>query len=137
MLHLKQSLMCAALLAGMSALQGCALFVIGAVAGGAVGAVSYAGNELRVVHEVSVDRAWNAAQGAVEELRYSIIAGETRKDATGGTVTARNAKDQPVRIQLLRQSDRLTDVRIRVGTFNTAANRAAAQLLYDQMKARL
>jgi hypothetical protein len=117
--------------------QGCALLVVGAAAGAGAGTVSYVGNELRVTREVTVDRAWEAAHAAVRELEFVVIPGETRKDATGGILTARNAKDQPVKIQLLRLSDRLTEIRIRVGIFSTSANRAAAQLLYDKMKLRM
>ncbi len=117
--------------------QGCALFVVGAAVGAGAGTVSYMGNELRSTQEVSLDRAWDAANAAMQDMQYRVIQGETIKDATGGTVYARNAKDQPVRIQLIRQSDRMTEVRIRVGTFDTTANRSTAQLLFDKMKSHL
>lgn len=121
----------------LAAAQGCALFVVAAVAGAAGGTVSYAGNELRVTQEVSVEKAWSAAQATVRDLRFSVIAAETHHDATGGMLSARNAKDQPVRIQLVRQSDRLTEIRVRVGTFDTTANRAGAQLVYDKLRERI
>ena len=124
----------AAMLFGAVVLQGCALLVVGAAVG--VGAVSYVGNELRVTQEVTVDRAWDAAQGALAELKIPIISGKSHKDATGGTLIARNARDQEVQIQFVRQSDRLTEIRVRIGIFDTAANRAAAQLVYDKMRAR-
>jgi hypothetical protein len=126
-----------ALVACLAMTQGCFLFVVGAVAAGAAGTVSYVGNELHVTQEVSVDRAWSAANGAVQDMQFSVITSKTFKDATGATLTARNAKDQPVRIQLARTSDRLTEIRIRVGTFDTAENRAEAQLLWDKMKSRI
>jgi hypothetical protein len=133
----KEFVLAAVLFSSLVAAQGCALFVVGAVAGAAAGTVSYVGNELHATQEVSIDRAWSAANGAVQDLQFPVIADKTFKDATGGTLTARTAKDQPVRIQLVRTSDRLTEVRIRVGTFDTAANRSTAQLLWDKMKARL
>jgi hypothetical protein len=126
-----------ALVACLVTTEGCFLFVVGAVAGAAAGTVSYVGNELHVTQEVSVDRAWSAANGAVQDLQFSLITSKTFKDATGGTLTARNAKDQPVRIQLARTSDRLTEIRIRVGTFDTSENRARAQLIWDKMKSRM
>ena len=126
-----------ALVAGLAMTQGCFLFVVGAVAAGAAGTVSYVGNELHVTQEVSVDRAWSAANGAIQDMQFSVITSKTFKDATGGTLSARNAKDQPVRIQITRSSDRLTEIRIRVGTFDTSENRAEAQLLWDKMKARI
>jgi hypothetical protein len=128
----------AAMLASMAAAQGCALFIVGAAAGGAAaGTVSYMGNELRVTQEVNMDRAWNAANAAMQDLQFRVIPDKTVKDATGGTVYAQNAKDQFVHIQLLRQSDRMTEIRVRVGTFDTTANREMAQLVYDKMKGHL
>jgi len=118
-------------------LQGCALFLVGAAAGAAAGTVSYFGNELRVSQEVTVDRAWNAAHTAVTEMQFLVISTESYKDGTGGVLISRNAKQQKIRIFLSRQSDRLTEIRIRIGMFDTDANRTIAQSIYDKMKARL
>src|SRR5205823_5658 len=109
----------------------------GAVAGAAAGSVSYANNELRVVHEVTLDHAWDAANATVKELQFPVMTSETHKDATRGVLRARNAEDQPIFIQLFRKGDKLTEIRIRVGTLDTAANRTTAQLIYDKMKARM
>ena len=116
--------------------QGCALFLIGAAAGAAAGTVSYVGNELRVTQEVGVNRAWDAANAAVGELEFSATASKSHKDATGGMLYARNARSQEIKIELFRQSDRMTEIRVRVGVFDTKANRAMAQLVYDKMKTR-
>ena len=123
------------LVAGLVTWNGCAVFLIGAAAGAGAAGVSYAGNELRAARKVSVSQAWAAAERALTELEFAIIS--KQKDATGGILSARNAKDQPVKIYLLRQSDGYTEIRIRVGTFNTSANRAAAQLIWDKLSARL
>ena len=136
-MRLKEFALAVVLVPSLIAVQGCALFVVGAVAGAAAGTVSYVGNELRTTQDVSIDKAWSAANGAVQELQFAVVADKTSKDATGGTLTARNAKDQQVRVQLIRTSDRVTEIRIRVGTFDTTANRATAQLVWDKMKARL
>ena len=133
-MKLKQWLLAASLIVVVSGYQGCALFLVGAVAGGGV---SYMGNELRVTQEVTVDRVWNAAHSAVSDLQFSIISTESHKDGTGGTLISRNAKQQKVKIDLIRQSDRLTEIRIRVGAFDTASNRTTAQLVYDKMKSRM
>jgi hypothetical protein len=118
--------------------EGCALLFVGAIAGGAAaGTVSYVGNGLRVVQEVSIDKAWSAAYASVNELQFPVISDKSYKDATGALLLARNAKDQIVRVQLIRQSDRLTEIRLTVGRFDTAANRATAQLVYDKMKAKM
>jgi hypothetical protein len=52
-------------------------------------------------------------------------------------LVAKNAKNQDVIIQIIRQSDRLMEIRVRVGTFDTAENRAGSQLVYDKMRARM
>jgi hypothetical protein len=117
--------------------QGCLLFVAGAAAGAAVGGVSYVGNELRATVDATVDRTWSAAHAAMKEMEYAVISGETRKDAAGGKLQGRNARDQRVVVQLFRQTDKTAEVRIRVGEFDTAANKAAAQAFYDKLKARL
>jgi len=118
--------------------QGCALLLVGAAAGGAaVGTVSYVANELRVVQETTMDKAWSAAQKTVSELELIVNQAQSKKDQTGALLLAKTAKDQPVRIELLRAAERRTEVRIRVGTFDTAANKATAQLIYDKMKSRM
>lgn len=127
----------AAMLASMVAAQGCLLFVAGAAAGAGVGTISYVDNELRATQEVGMDRAWSAALASMQDLQFRVIQDRTVKDATGGTVYARDAKGQPIVIQLIRQSDRVTEIRVRVGTFDTAANREIAQLIYDKIKGHL
>lgn len=119
------------------AAQGCALFLIGAGAGVAVGVVSYSGNELRVTLDAGLNQAWEASKSAMKDMEYTVIPAETHKDGSGGILQGRNATDQPVRIQLLRQTDKVTEIRIRIGEFDTAANKAAAQVLYDKLKIHL
>ena len=119
------------------ATHGCALFLIGAGAGVAVGVVSYTGNELRVTQDANLNRAWNAATTAMREMEFAILPAETHKDGLGGILLGQTAKKQRVQIQLFRQTEQMTEVRIRVGEFDTAANKAAAQLLYDKLKAHL
>jgi hypothetical protein len=126
------------LVCGLVATQGCALFVVGAAAVGAgVGTASYMGNELRITREVTLDNAWTAANDAVKELEFRVDKSKTVKDAMSGTIEAMTAQNQPVRIQVLRQSDKLTEIRVRVGTFDTTANRQSAQLIYDKMNKHL
>ena len=117
--------------------QGCALFVVGAAVGAGAGTASYMGNEMRITREVSMDKAWAAANDAVHELQFRIDQSRTAKDALNGTLSAVTVQNQPVRIQLIRQSDRLTEIRVRVGTFDTSANRQSARLVYDKMNAHL
>jgi len=125
----------AAAITAMALVQGCGLLLLGgAAAGAAYGTVKYVNNTLHVTHDVSLDKAWGAANGALKELQMPVAV--SKKDGASGKLEAHNAKDQPVTIQLLRKTDRFTAIEITVGTFDTAANRAEAQLIQDKMKAR-
>lgn len=138
-MKLNRSVLCLALLlTGMLAGQGCALLAVGAVAGAAAGGtVSWLGNELQTIQEVTVDKAWGAAQAAVTELEFKVEPERSHKDGTKAILFARNGTGQRVIINLIRQSDRLTEIRICVGVFDTSANRQAAQLVYEKMRTRL
>ena len=126
------------LLLGMALLQGCAIFIpIGIGAAGAAGAVSYVGNELRVKHEVSLDKAWDAANGAIKDLQYTIEPKGTRKDAADGVLRARTPQKQQVYIRVIRERADLTEIRIRVGFWTTQKNGVAADVVYEKMRARL
>ena len=127
----------ALIMAGVMASQGCALFVVGAAAGAGAGTASYIGNELRVTRPISFELAWSAARETVKELEFRVDESKTVKDALSGTLEATTAQNQPVRIQILRPSDTLTEIRIRVGTFDTDANRRSEQLIYDKMNKHL
>ncbi len=117
--------------------QGCALFVAGAAAGAAVGTISWANNELQTTQEVRLDDAWEAANKSMESLKFAVMTEKSRKDAAYGELHGRNAEDQPILIRVFRKGDKLTQINIRVGTFDTSANRAEAQLIYDEMKKRM
>ena len=106
--------------------------VTGVAAGAAYGTVEYVNNALQVTQEVSLDRAWNAANAALKNLGLPVTA--TQKDGLAGRLEARNAQNQPVIIKLTRQTDTATKIEISVGTFDSAANRTEARLIYDRMK---
>lgn len=119
-------------------LEGCAVVLVGAAAAGATaGTVSYYGNELQTYQEVPLDKAWAAAQTVANELQFKGDPNQTRKDGIKGVLVCRNAEQQQVVIKVLRQSEKLTEIRIRVGVFDTSANRHAAQMIYEKMRARM
>ena len=125
----KVAILTACGLAVATLLQGCCLLLLG---GATLGAVKYAGNTLQVTHEVSLDNAWAAANTALKKMELPVTL--SQKDALAGRLEARNAQEQPVSINLLRKTQKVTQIRIVVGTFDTAANRAGAQQIYDAMK---
>jgi hypothetical protein len=125
----------ALVLAGMTLVQGCALLLLGGVAAGAAyGTVKYVNNTLEVTYEVSLDKAWQAANTALKELQMPVTA--SKKDGATGRLEARNAQNQPVVVQTIRKTDTVTEIQITVGTFESTANQTEAQQIYDKMKAR-
>jgi len=89
------------------------LFLMGGAAG--AGTVGYVGGELKTVEKVSLHRAWNATQKAMKDLEFTITSKE--KDAFDGQLIAKGAANKTIKIKLNKQSDTLTEIRIRVGTF--------------------
>jgi conjugal transfer/entry exclusion protein len=123
------------MLAAMALVQGCALLLLGgAAAGAAYGTVKYVNNTLDVTQEVSLDKAWKAANAALKELQMPVTV--ATKDGATGRLEALNAKHQPVVIQTIRKTDTVTEIQITVGTFESTANQTEAQQIYDRMKAR-
>jgi RNA-binding protein YhbY len=112
--------------------SGCVALVAGAAAGGAV---SYVNNELHATEPASLDRVWSAVKAAAQEVQYVKVS--EQQDALNAVWKGRNALDQPVVVELKRVAEKSTQIKIRVGTVTTSQNRAAAQLLYDKMQARL
>ena len=87
-----------------------------------------------MTHEVALDKAWSAANGTLQELQIPVT--ESSKDGASGMLKARNARNQPVAIELIRKTDAVTEIHITVGTFDTQENRTEAQQIYDKMKTR-
>ena len=88
-------------------------FLMGGAAG--AGTVAYVGGELKTVEEVSLNRAWDATQKAMKDLEFTITSKE--KDAFNSQLIAKGAANKTIKIKLNKQSDTLTKIRIRVGTF--------------------
>lgn len=131
----KQAIFTTCIFAAIASFQGCALLLVGGAVGGATyGAVKYAGNTLQVTHDVSLDKAWNSASAALKELQIPVTS--SKHDQMSGHLEGRNAQEQPVSIDLLRKTEKVTQIRIAVGRFDTSANREGSRLIYDTMKAR-
>lgn len=96
--------------------SGCAgVLLLGGGAGAGAGTIAYLRGELKSTEEASIDRTWQAAQKAIEELEFSVTSEE--KDAFSAKLIARGANDKKVVINLQRITDELTEVSIRVGIF--------------------
>lgn len=110
-------------------LGGCALFLIGAGVAVGAGTVAYVGGELKTAEQVSMDRAWNASLRAMEDLEFRVT--KSHKDALAGEITARRADDTKITVRLKKQTDQVTEIRIRVGTFG---DETLSRLIYDKIK---
>lgn len=121
-----------ALLLGLSLLLtiGCAAAVLvggGAAAGG--GAYAYIKGELKSTEEVSLSRAWKAAQMAMDDLEFQTL--NKAKDFFDGEINASGAGGKEIKVKLKRISDNLTEIKVRVGTFG---DRALSEQILDRIK---
>jgi len=94
-------------------LSGCAAVIIGGAAG--AGTYAYIRGEMKGNENATLDRTWSATQAAMKDLEFSVMT--QQKDALQGRLVARTALDKKIEINLIKISDNLTEVRIRVGTF--------------------
>jgi hypothetical protein len=94
---------------------GCTAALIAGGAAAGVGSYKYIKGELQSTEKVSLDKAYQATEKAVKDLELTITS--KQKDAFDGEVIARRATGKKVTIKLKRQSDSVTEIKIRVGTF--------------------
>ena len=111
--------------------SGCALLLIGGGAAAGAGTVAYVKGELRSTQEIPFERTWNATTEAMKELEFAIT--QKEKDALSGLIVARGTDDQKIVIHLEKQSEDLTEIRIRVGSFG---DESRSQLILDKIKAK-
>ena len=122
------------LLLGLSLLVniGCPAAVLiggGAAAGG--GTLAYVKGELKSTEEVSLTRAYEAAQLTMDDLEFQIIS--KGKDFFDAEINASGAGGKEIRLTLKRISDNLTDIGIRIGTFG---DRALSEQILERIKKR-
>ena len=115
-----------------SMLQGCLLLAAGAGAGAGVATVAYVKGELKTTYAASLNQTWDAALGALKDLRINIYS--TKKDATEGDIEATKADGTKVKIALEPAGPDTTSVRIRVGTFG---DEEASKVINRQIASRL
>jgi hypothetical protein len=108
------------LLHGISLIAGGLLLTapLGCASSGSVtspGGVAYQHGTLVTQESVGMDGAWDACLGAVKRLEFEEES--SAKDALEATLVARSATDRRITFNLRRVSDKVTEVRIRVGLF--------------------
>lgn len=110
--------------------SGCLAVAAGAAAGG--GTFAYMQGEMSTTFEAPIEKVWEATHRAVESLEFTIES--DARDALQGRVNVRQADNTRIRISLERQTDDLTDVRVRVGIFG---DEAKSRLILDRIRSNL
>jgi hypothetical protein len=129
----KPSVFLAAGLTAMTLCQGCAVLLVGGAAGGATyGSVEHVNNTLQMTPEVSLDKAWSAANAVLKEQQMPVKA--SKKDAKSGRLVSRNDQNQRVTIEMTRKEGNLTEIQISVGAFDNAQNLAEEEEIYYRMR---
>ncbi|MBI5769845.1 MAG: DUF3568 family protein [Verrucomicrobia bacterium] len=109
--------------------SGCVAVVAGAGAGAAV---AYVRGDLDAMLDAGLDKSLRAANRAIEQLKFAKIS--QKEDALIAILVARNAADKKIEIRFEKQSETVTKVKIRVGTFGDEVLSVA---ILDKVKANL
>ena len=108
------------------------MFFVGGAAAAGVGGYAYVNGESKSTLSASLDKSWEAAQGAMQDLEFPVI--NRQKDVLEAELTARNASDKKIAIKLKKLSETATEVRIRVGTFG---DEPLSRLILEKINKRL
>ncbi len=110
-----------AIIAFLSFLPGCGgeIIALGLVGGGATGGTLYVRGELRSTETTTPPEAIAASKAALKDLGIVLLSSSA--DELGGEIVARTATDDKVSIKAEFKSNRVTEVRIRIGVFGNQA----------------
>ena len=112
--------------------NGCALLLVGGAAAAGAGAVYYMDGQLKDTEAVSLPTANAATLAALHDLKFVVIS--NAQDALTDKIIARTATDTKIEITLTKQSAKITEIRIRVGTFG---NEQMSRDILNQIKSHL
>jgi len=106
--------------------------LVAAAAGAAGGTVAYMKGDVEAVVEGNVEQTFNATKAAMDELKMPLLA--TWANAMEGHVEARVGTDNKATVNINGQSEKLSKVSIRVGTFG---DQGLSQAILEKIKANL
>ena len=129
-MNIKNSLLLLLMVLALFFNTGCAALVIGGAAG--AGSYAYISGEMKSNESISLNRAWNATQKAVKKSGFTVTSKE--KDDFYAKLVARGAGDKKLTIKLKRQSDNITEIKIRVGMLG---DESMSRLIYDEIKKQI
>ncbi|HMN42300.1 MAG TPA: DUF3568 family protein [Phycisphaerales bacterium] len=101
-------------------------------AGDAAATFNKATGNLTATTNSTLDAAFDAAQGAMNDMGYSTS--EAKKDYLQGIIKAREADGGLVSVELERKADKVTQIEVGVGAFG---NESKARLILEKILARL
>lgn len=130
LLKISRALALSGLIMAAALQSGCLLVAAGAVAG--AGAVVYVRGELDASLDDGHASVDVAANRAIDQLKFRKIS--ESKDSLKAVLIARTADDTKVEIKVLKVSEVLTKVEIRVGTFG---DQALSMTILEKIKAGL
>ncbi len=112
---------------------GCA-YLVAAGAGAAAGVVTYKyiSGELRVQYPYPLEKVWYATEEAVKDMGISVT--ERARDTFSGSLKGKTATGTPVSIKAKQLEERVTLIKIRIGTFG---DEAASMRIKDAIDRRL
>lgn len=121
------------MLIGLVFLSNCGCVAALLVGGGAgAGTVAYLKGELKSTEEASIDRTWEAAQKAMEDLEFVVTSKE--KDAFSAKLIAYRVNDKKIEINFQKASEKTTEVRIRAGVFG---DESLSLMILERIRKRL
>jgi len=106
--------------------------LVAAAAGAAGGTVAYMKGDVEAVVDAGVERTFNATKAAMEELKLPLMA--SWSNAMEGHVEARVGTDNKATVNINGQSEKLSKISIRVGTFG---DQGLSQAILEKIKANL
>jgi hypothetical protein len=104
--------------------------------GGPVGhsAIEYAGNTLKVAENMPLGLVRDAVNDALKDLQMAVTADNKANNHV--RLEAQDPRNQLVIVELTGINRQTTEVQIRVGSTDSAENRAEEHQIYDRMKNR-
>jgi hypothetical protein len=106
--------------------------LVAAAAGAAGGTVAYMKGDVEAIVDGGVDATFNATKAAMDDLKLPLMA--TWANAMEAHVEARVGTDNKATVNISGQSEKLSKVSIRVGTFG---DQGLSQAILEKIKANL
>lgn len=110
--------------------NGCAAVLVGSGAG--AGTVAYIMGNLKSIEEASLNKTWQAAQKALEDLE--IVVTSEKKETSSAELVGYDKNNTKIVVNLKKVSDRYTEVSIRIGLFG---EESSSQLFLERLKKHL